>query len=47
MHWCAGFFIAQAQIVATFAPLVLQPGLQRAGRLRRRGLFPDSLRVRW
>ncbi|MGQ0546920.1 MAG: cytochrome P450 [Betaproteobacteria bacterium] len=47
MHWCAGFFIAQAQIVETFRPLVLQPQLQRAGKLRRRGLFPDHLPVRW
>ena len=47
MHWCAGFFIAQAQIVGTFAPLVVQPQLQRAGRLRRRGQFPDHLPVRW
>jgi cytochrome P450 len=47
MHWCAGFFIAQAQIVETFGPLVVQPGLQRAGKLVRRGLFPDRLPVRW
>jgi cytochrome P450 len=47
MHWCVGTFIAQAQITQTFKALLLQPGLRRASKLKRRGLFPDRLVVRW
>jgi len=51
MHWCVGFYIAQAQIVETFRALLVRPGLRRArgaaGKLERRGLFPDHLHVEW
>jgi len=49
LHWCAGRFIAEAQITQTFKALVLQPGLRRvggrAGELKLRGAFPDHLLV--
>ena len=49
LHWCAGVFIAQAQITQTFKALLLQPSLERApgkaGKLRLRGGFPDHLEV--
>jgi cytochrome P450 len=49
MHWCAGAFIARAQITQTFKPLVLKENLRRAagsdGKLKRRNGFPDSLVV--
>lgn len=49
MHWCVGAYIARAQITQTFKPLVLKPSLERAtgsaGKLKRRGGFPDSLTV--
>jgi cytochrome P450 len=51
MHWCVGFYIAQAQIAETMKALLAQPGLRRArgaqGKLKRRGLFPDQLFVQW
>jgi cytochrome P450 len=47
LHWCAGIFIAQAQITQTFKALLERPGLERApgrsGRLQLRGAFPDHL----
>jgi cytochrome P450 len=52
LHWCVGAFIAQAQLVQTFKPLVMQPGLERAqgcaGRLQRwpKSIFPRHLVVR-
>jgi cytochrome P450 len=47
MHWCAGVFIAQAQITQTFKALVVQQNLKRAGKLVLRELFPDRLEVEW
>ncbi|KXU95313.1 hypothetical protein CR51_25280 [Caballeronia megalochromosomata] len=52
LHWCVGAFIAQAQLVQTFKPLVIQHGLGRArgsaGHLRRwpKSIFPQHLVVR-
>jgi cytochrome P450 len=45
MHWCAGVFIAQAQITQTFKALLMQPKLCRAGALQLRGGFPHRLLV--
>jgi cytochrome P450 len=46
IHWCAGVFIAQAQITQTFKALLQQPKLERGCGEHRwpryRGLFPDS-----
>lgn len=51
MHWCVGFFIAQAQIAETFKPLLMLSDVRRAkgkdGKLKLRGLFPDHLHVQW
>jgi cytochrome P450 len=51
IHWCAGVFIAQAQITQTFKALLRQPKLRRApepyDRLQWRGTFPDHLFVAW
>jgi cytochrome P450 len=51
MHWCAGVFIAQAQITQTLKALLRQPKLERASRKdgapRYRDLFPDRLCVRF
>jgi cytochrome P450 len=48
IHWCVGLFIARAQIVETFKPL-LKRGMRRApgerGKLKLRGTFPDHLFV--
>jgi cytochrome P450 len=52
MHWCVGAFIARAQIVQTFKPLLLLQELQRddgpAGKLKLwpRSVFPQSLTVK-
>jgi cytochrome P450 len=49
MHWCAGVFIAQAQITQTIKALLLRPELQRtrgaSGKLHCDGGFPDHLSV--
>jgi cytochrome P450 len=49
MHWCAGAFIARAQITQTFKALLVRPELQRAegasGKLHCDGGFPDHLLV--
>jgi cytochrome P450 len=49
MHWCAGAFIAEAQITQTLKPLLLCRGLRRAagsaGRLQLLGTFPEHLVV--
>jgi len=49
LHWCAGRFIADAQITQSFKALLLQGGLRRApgkpGQTRLLGLFPWELTV--
>ena len=49
MHWCAGAFIAQAQITQTFKPLLRARKVERVdgsrGELQRRAGFPDHLFV--
>lgn len=49
LHWCAGRYIAEAQIAQTLKALLVQPELRRApgeaGRLRLLGLFPEHLEV--
>lgn len=51
IHWCAGVFIAQAQITQTFKVLLTLPKLRRSrepyDRLEWRGTFPDHLFVAW
>jgi cytochrome P450 len=51
IHWCAGVFIAQAQITQTFKALLSLPKLRRApapdDKLQWRGAFPDHLFVAW
>lgn len=51
MHWCAGVYIAQAQITQMFKAMLARPGLRPArgasGRMKLRGLFPDHLHVQW
>ena len=51
IHWCAGVFIAQAQITQTFKALLTLPDLRRApapdNKLQWRGTFPDHLFVAW
>jgi hypothetical protein len=51
MHWCAGAYIAQAQIVQTFKALLLTKELRRApgpdGKMQRRSLFPHRLCVEY
>ncbi|WP_187612861.1 cytochrome P450 [Paraburkholderia sp. 31.1] len=53
MHWCVGAFIARAQLVNTFKPLLLRQDLRRAngpeGQLKRRAgsAFPESLVVQF
>jgi cytochrome P450 len=48
-HWCVGRYIADAQIVQAFKPLLLARRLQRApgrgGRMSMIGLFPEHLEV--
>lgn len=49
IHWCIGSAIARVQIAECFRALFERPGLRRAegraGRLTRRGAFPEKLRV--
>lgn len=49
IHWCIGSAIARVQIGECFRALFKRPGLRRAegraGRLSRRGAFPETLRV--
>ncbi len=49
LHWCAGRFIADAQITQMFKALLLKTNLRRAegrdGTLRLLGLFPEHLTV--
>jgi len=49
IHWCIGSAIARVQIGECFRALFQRPGLRRAegraGRLSRRGAFPESLCV--
>jgi cytochrome P450 len=45
MHFCAGVFIAQAQITQTFKALLLRGTPRRAGPLQRHGLFPARLPI--
>lgn len=49
LHWCAGKYIAEAQITQTMKALLTRTGLQRApgktGTLRLLGLFPEHLGV--
>jgi cytochrome P450 len=52
LHWCVGAFVAQAQLVQTFKPLLLEADLRRApgraGKLKRWAgspIFPRSLVV--
>lgn len=49
IHWCIGSAIARVQIGECFRALFERPGLRRAegraGRLSRRGAFPESLCV--
>lgn len=53
MHWCVGAFVARAQLVNTFKPLLLRQGLRRAdgpeGQMKRRqgSSFPESLVVQF
>ncbi|MCC8400493.1 cytochrome P450 [Paraburkholderia sp. MMS20-SJTN17] len=53
MHWCVGAFIARAQLVNTFKPLLLRRDLRRAngpeGQMKRRAgsTFPESLVVQF
>ncbi|WP_235679060.1 cytochrome P450 [Aquibium microcysteis] len=49
IHWCIGSAIARVQIGECFRALFMRPGLRRAegraGRLSRRGAFPERLCV--
>lgn len=49
LHWCLGAHVAEAQIVATLAPLLRHRTLRRergkAGRMQRLGPFPEHLWV--
>jgi cytochrome P450 len=45
MHFCAGVFIAQAQITQTLKALLRRGAPRRAGPLRRRAIFPDNLLI--
>ncbi|MEX0404281.1 cytochrome P450 [Aquibium sp. LZ166] len=49
IHWCIGSAIAKVQIAECMRALFERPGLRRApgpaGRLKRRGAFPESLHV--
>lgn len=51
LHWCAGAFIAAAQITQTLKALLLMENLRRAdgrdGQLRRLGWFPEHLIVQF
>ena len=49
LHWCIGAYIAEAQIVQTFKPLLKRTGLRRAsgaaGQMQRLSVFPVHLAV--
>lgn len=49
IHWCVGAELAKVQIAEALKALFSKPGLRRAagraGRLTRRGAFPETLRV--
>ena len=47
LHRCFGAAVNQAIIPAMLAPLLIKPGLRRAGRLEKRGAFAARLQVEW
>jgi cytochrome P450 len=46
MHFCAGLFIAQAQITQTLKELLKRGTPRRVSTLRRRDVFPDELLIK-